>query len=510
MGPSLNKPVAAINLPTVPSPNILFLFSDQHRGDWMSGLGHPYALTPHLDALAQAGTRFTQAYCNYPLCGPSRMSVMTGRHPFRNNITVNEHCLPSDVPTMAHSLARAGYETILAGRMHFSGPDQRHGFQQRYVGDLNACMAGGRPAMGEGPMRLAANNAKGAAAHCGAGECPGLHFDEAVTRACEHILSQPRDTGHPLFLTAGFFFPHHPFFVPQAYYEAALERMPADDAPLPRLDPEGFHPFDAMQATREVATELTPAKRREIRALYAAMITWLDERLGRVIESACQLPGETLILYSSDHGEFACDYDRIGKVSFLEPSLHVPMVAARFKDGRPLGPIGLEVDAPVSLVDVMPTFLEAVKAPLPEPLDGQSLLPILDGRESGAEPRWKQRPVFAELCIRFGAMRYPASRCVRRGNHKLHYHNGMPTRLFDLGSDPHESNDLAGIPDHADLQAALEALVLDGWDPDRVEAQAEARSRDMGYMAEWGRAGHGPRGDVFDATRDPTLPLQTV
>ncbi|MGF1449338.1 MAG: sulfatase-like hydrolase/transferase [Opitutales bacterium] len=487
-------------------PNIIFLFSDQHRGDWLSGLGHLFARTPHLDALASAGSHFTQAYCNYPLCGPSRMSVMTGRHPHRNGVYVNEHCLPSDAPTVAHGLAQAGYETILAGRMHFSGPDQRHGFQQRYVGDLNACMGGGPHAMGEGAMRQAANNAKGAASHYGFTESPGLQFDEAVTLACEHILSQPRDAQHPLFLTAGFFLPHHPFFVPEAHYQAALDSMPEDDAPLPPIPREALHPFDALQYDHVVAHGLTSSKRREIRALYAAMITWLDERLGRVIEAAKRLPGETIVLYSSDHGEFACDHDRIGKVSFLEPSLHVPLIAARFREGRPFGPNRQHVTAPVSLLDVLPTCLDVAQAPFPCPIDGASLLPLIEGREQSEDATWRERAVFAELCIRLGQLRFPASRCVRQGSYKLHYHLGMPSRLFNLAEDPHEQNDLTDSPRHAEVKARLEAQILDGWNPEAVEALSESRSVDTGYLREWGRMGLGPRGEVFDPERDPTRP----
>ncbi|MGF1483470.1 MAG: sulfatase-like hydrolase/transferase [Opitutales bacterium] len=492
-------------MPASQPPNLIFLFSDQHRGDWMRCAGHPFAHTPNLDQLAGAGTRFTQAYCNYPLCGPSRMSVMTGRHPYRNDITINEHCLPSDIPTMAHALACAGYETILAGRMHFSGPDQRHGFQKRYVGDLNACMAGGPNAMGPPPMRRAAGNAAGAACHLGTGDCPGLHFDEAVTRACEHILARPRP--QPLFLTAGFFLPHHPFFVPEAYFQAALERIPADDTPLPPLDRESAHPFEQFQHPFVTAPDLTPEKRRQIRALYAAMITWLDERLGRVIDLAKQLPGETLILYSSDHGEFACDYDRIGKVSFLEPSLQVPLILARFQDGEPFGPQSTTCDNPVSLLDVAPTFIEAATAEPPSILDGDSLLPLLEKPESANTPNWTERPVFAELAITVGKLDYPASRLLRRGDFKLHYHHTLPLRLFNVREDPHEQHDLAGDPKYAALRDAMLAQLLDGWNPDLVKARARARSVDSAYLAEWGRQGQGPEGEVFDPSRDPTLPL---
>ena len=126
--------------------NILLIVSDQHRRDWLGCSLSPGAAlvrTPNLDALAARGVLFESAYCPYPLCGPSRMALMTGRRASRIGMFVNEHTLRSDVPTFAHALGRAGYETVLCGRMHFSGIDQRHGFERRLVGDVNSSYGGG-------------------------------------------------------------------------------------------------------------------------------------------------------------------------------------------------------------------------------------------------------------------------------------------------------------------------------------------------------------------------------
>ncbi len=121
-----------------PQPNILILMSDQHSKHVLGSYGDGLVRTPNLDALAAAGTRFTAAYCPAPLCGPSRMSFLTARRPSANRVRTNEQILSSAIPTWAHALGAVGYETALIGRMHFVGPDQRHGFELRPLGEYMA------------------------------------------------------------------------------------------------------------------------------------------------------------------------------------------------------------------------------------------------------------------------------------------------------------------------------------------------------------------------------------
>src|SRR6188474_2327720 len=115
-------------------PNLLVIMADQHSPHVLGCAGDPVVRTPHLDALAARGVRFQNAYCAFPLCAPSRASFMTGQTPTALRVWSNGCTLASDIPTFAHSLGAAGYETVLCGRMHFNGPDQRHGFHQRLVG----------------------------------------------------------------------------------------------------------------------------------------------------------------------------------------------------------------------------------------------------------------------------------------------------------------------------------------------------------------------------------------
>ena len=117
-------------------PDILLILSDQHGAGYLGAAGNPVVQTPNLDALAAGGTRFDACYCPAPLCAPSRMAMLTGRHPHQTGVFSNDDMLASSIPTLAHALARAGYACHLVGRMHFNGPDQAHGFTARHLGDI--------------------------------------------------------------------------------------------------------------------------------------------------------------------------------------------------------------------------------------------------------------------------------------------------------------------------------------------------------------------------------------
>lgn len=124
-------------MPPKDRPNILIIMSDQHHARVMGNAGDPYARTPALDALTARGVSFSNTYCTFPLCGPSRMSFMTGRQPFDLRHWDNEGQLNGAIPTFAHAFLAGGYDTVLSGRMHFVGCDQRHGFAERTMGDVS-------------------------------------------------------------------------------------------------------------------------------------------------------------------------------------------------------------------------------------------------------------------------------------------------------------------------------------------------------------------------------------
>jgi choline-sulfatase len=478
-------------------PNIVLIVSDQHRADWLGCAGNRVVRTPNLDALAAGGVRFTDAYCNAPLCVPSRMSMLAGRQPHRTGVLSNGDSLPSGMPTFAHALALAGYETVLCGRMHFVGTDQRHGYGRRLVGDITPSYPGG-PQTDYGALAGTAGQGRRSIEHAGPGDSPVQRYDEAVVRAGERFL-QERATGsadRPLFLTVGLYGPHHPFIAPPEHYASAYAALLEGDTPLPR-DPEPRHPWLADWFRRLDADRITVEETRRVRAAYAGLVARLDELVGRIVAAARALSGETILVYLSDHGEMAGDRGMFWKQSFFEGAVRVPLIIHPLAGAFAAIARGREVRVPVSLVDLAPTLATLGGAPpLPNP-DGNDLTPLLRASAgTTTTDAWEERPVFAELVVAGVPVRL-----IRQGRYKLIYYHGYPSpQLFDLATDPHERHDLGRDDEYAAVRAALEAHVLADWHPDELAHQAREQAADLRYLTRWGdEVGMGPL-DLWTAT----------
>lgn len=472
--------------------NIVLIVSDQHRADWMSCSGSRAVHTPNLDALAAGGVRFTNAYCNAPVCVPSRMSMLTGRQPHRlGGVYVNAHSLSSDIPTFAHGLSLAGYETVLGGRMHFSGADQRHGYQHRLVGDINPSYPGG-PTTNWGTLTPA--QGMHSIESAGPGDSAGLRYDDAVVEACESYVDERSraPAAPPLFLTVGLFGPHSPFTAPQELYDQAEAAYDAADPPH-SLDPEPRHPWVADWFRRLEADRMTPEQLRMARANYAGLVNRLDQLVGRIVEAVRSLPGETVVIYLSDHGEMAGDRGMFWKLSFYEGAVKVPLIWRSLSDtATPDTGIasGATVNIPVSLVDLAPTLVGMSGAPPMPNVDGLDLAPLLSGGLERAEhDRWFTRPVFSESVVVGSPIRM-----VRRGDDKLiYYHDHPPPQLFDLAADPHEQQDLGQSAKHEDARHELVIQVLTNWEPERLKQHAREKETDLQYLTHWGEeVGMGP------------------
>ena len=467
-------------------PNIIVVVSDQHRGDFMGCAGNRVVDTPNLDALAADGVMFTRHYCNSPLCVPSRMSMMTGRQPHRIGVFGNEDCLASDVPTFAHALGLGGYETVLCGRMHFVGPDQRHGYSQRLVGDITPSYSGG-PKTDYGKLAGTSDSDKLSLELAGEGENPVLAYDEAVTAACVRYLQEASRTerGKPLFMTVGLYGPHNPYTCRQDDYARALEAMERHDKPI--AADASPHPWIAQTIRASGLDAASEDMVKKARANYIGMVHELDRHIGTIRQAAQLLKDDTILIYISDHGDMAGDHGLFWKRSFYEGAVNVPMIwhAVQPDGGGVSIARGVKVSAPTSLIDLAPTLASISGSPEMPGLDGADLSPLLRGTLSEQETaRWHERPVFSELNIPNKA---PA-RMIRFKQYKMVYYYGHPhPQLFDLDEDPCELNDLGKDSAYEHVRQQLLEQLTQGWDGEELLRIRSAKRPDLDYIKQWGQ-----------------------
>ena len=435
-------------------PNLLVILTDQHNPHVMRCAGDPIIRTPNLDRLASRGVRFTSTYCGSPLCAPSRMTFLTSRHCSDIEVWTNGCSLDSRIPTFAHSLKAAGYETVLCGRMHFNGPDQRHGFESRIVGDIgHARRSSETPLLGDIP-RDTTGLGSDVVRYAGAGSTAYKAYDDVVTGVCKEFLeARSRTPGdRPLALVLGLLLPHSPLICPPELFEYYHKRVEMPELPEGYLD--SLHP--AMKAHRKFRgfDDLSADQARVARAAYYGLVEYSDRKIGEVLDTleAGHFGGNTAVVYLSDHGDMAGEHGLWTKTSFYEGSVGVPMIwsfPGRFVEGR-------VVDRVASLLDVGPTLMSLAEFNSTEPLAGKSLRGFLEG--TGDIPDWPDE-TFSENEGRLGDS---PSRMVCQGPWKLiHYHGYEQPQLFNLQEDPGEFDDLRNDPTCADVLARLHSKARD-------------------------------------------------
>jgi len=473
----------------LPPPNILLIMSDQHHAGFMGCAGDAIARTPNLDRLAREGVLFSNAYCSFPLCGPSRMSFMTCRHPHEIGIWDNESQLNSDTPTFAHSFLSAGYDTVLAGRMHFVGADQRHGFAERTIGDApeSAHLAAGWKLSNVlGDLVDTAGGSLNSLLKSGPGQTGYLAYDEAVTHsAVEWLEQRGRSAGEkPFLLTVGYLAPHCPFIPPPEDFEAFRKSIATSD--LPRRD-EHLHPVNAANLKqRGIGSEPPLDAQWRTRVAYYGLCAFLDRQVGAVLSAleSASLLENTIVVYCSDHGEMLGEHGMWWKSTFYDGACRVPLIISlpgRIKAGE-------SRSQNVSLMDIGTTLIDLAGIhPLPG-ASGRSFRPLL---MEVADETW-ENTVFAEYAQ---SGHRDACRMVRSGPWKFNYYHGMRPELFNLEDDPAESANLSGLPEYRDIEQRLLELILRDWSPERVAETMERRSRELALIGDWIRAVDPPEPD---------------
>lgn len=461
-------------------PNIIFIVSDQMTAALTGVYGHPVVQTPSLERLATDGVRFDAAYTPFPLCSPGRACIMTGRHASAIGAWDNGALLPADQPTFAHYLSNAGYDTVLSGKMHFIGPDQRHGFRHRMNTDIYSSdfdwvkpeWIAIKEAQGHDPEAVMSQRPRyNALGYTGEGvqidrwHNPLSHDEEVHFRAIEYLRAQGRlqrddSDAAPFFLCASYHHPHEPFWPPQEYWDL-YEGAEIDLPEFPENLDETYSMLDrclnAYHGTRRYNLR-DPEGLYRLRRAYYALVTYMDRKVGELLDTleTNGLAENTVVIFTSDHGDMLCEKEMVQKRCFYEWSCRIPLIV-RFPDGWKSGTTHI---APVSLLDLLPTFTELAGVEHLLPHDGVSLIPQLK------EPPI-DRIVYAQAHEAVGMP------CImaRQGQYKYNYIHGYTPQLFDLEADPGEWHNLANDLAHKSTADALRQAILDQFDPDAMATQ---------------------------------------
>jgi choline-sulfatase len=442
-------------------PNILIIMVDQLNGTLFADGPAPFLRVPNLRGLADRSARFANNYTASPLCAPGRAAFMSGQLPSRTGVYDNAAEFASSIPTYAHHLRAAGYATCLSGKMHFVGPDQLHGFEERLTTDIYPADFGWTPDYRKFGERIDWwYHNLGSVTGAGTAEITNqLEYDDevcfqAVQKLYDYARSSDDPQSRPWCLTVSFTHPHDPYVARRRHWDLYED--------CPELEPTvGFIPFEEQDphsqrlylASDYASYDIAPDHVRRARRGYFASISYLDEKTGELVDvlARTRMLDDTLILFCSDHGDMLGERGLWFKMCFFEGSVRVPlMIAGRGIEAR-------RYDAPVSNLDIMPTLCELAGVDMEAIMpwtDGESLAPLMRGGT-------RRSPVLMEYAAE-GSCAPLVS--IRDGRHKFIHCEIDPPQLFDLAEDPHETRNLAGDPAHGELVARFSAEIGRRWD----------------------------------------------
>ena len=449
-------------------PNLLILMVDQLNGTLFPDGPAPFLHTPNLRKLAERSTRFAKAYTASPLCAPARASFMSGQLPSRTRVYDNAAEFASDIPTYAHHLRRAGYQTALSGKMHFVGPDQLHGFEERLTTDIYPADFGWTPDYRKPGERIDWwYHNLGSVTGAGVAEITNQYEydDDVAFQAVQKLYDLSRGADpRPWCLTVSFTHPHDPFVARRKYwdlYEGAPELEPAPPVAYDDMDP---HSKRLMDACDWKGMEITPDHIRRAKQAYFANISYIDDKIGEILAVLEATRQEANIVFLSDHGEMLGAHGLWFKMTFFEGSARVPMMISA--PGMPAG----RIDAPVSTIDLAPTLAALAGISMDEVApwtEGVNLVPVAGGAARG--------PVAMEYAAE-GTITPMVALC--EGRWKYIRCPADPEILFDMETDPGERRNLAGDPAHAARLAHFRALADARWDLATYDAQVrESQAR---------------------------------
>jgi choline-sulfatase len=481
-------------------PNFLILMADQLTARALPAYGNPLANTPHIDNLADRGVVFESFYCNSPLCAPSRFSFLSGRQVSAIGAYDNAAEFPAQIPTFAHYLRRAGYQTVLSGKMHFCGADQLHGFEERLTTDIYPADFGWTPDWTRFEHRPGWYHTMDSVTQ--AGPCirtNQIDFDDdVICNARQKLFDMARAKDQrPFCMVASMTHPHDPYAIPQRYwdrYDGVQIDMPRVTMAVEDLDPHSRRLRHVCGLDLQPVTE---AQTRAARRAYYGAVSYVDDQIGSLLAvlDDTGFARDTIVLLLADHGDMLGERGLWYKMNFFEPACRIPLIVhapSRFSAGR--------VAASASLVDILPTLCELAGGGAEgfvTPLDGVSLVQQLRSAAAGGAAGGRDEVIgeyLAEGAIAPLVM-------IKRGPYKFVHSPVDPDQLYDLSRDPDELRNLAAEPAQAARMRDLHAEVRRRWDLTALAAEVIASQQRRHLVNEALRAGRHTPWD-FQPRRD--------
>ena len=450
--------------------NILIVMVDQLNGTLFPDGPADWLHAPHLRALAARSVRFANSYTASPLCAPGRAAFMSGQLPSVTRVYDNAAEFASDIPTYAHHLRRAGYQTCLSGKMHFVGPDQLHGFEERLTTDIYPADFGWTPDYRKPGERIDWwYHNMGSVTGAGVAEITNqMEYDDEVAHHAKmklYDLARGKDD-RPWCLTVSFTHPHDPYVARKTYwdlYEDCDHLLPEVPAmAYEDHDPHAQRIFDANDWRN---FDITEHDIRRSRRAYFANISYLDDKIGELLRVLEETRQEAIVVFVSDHGDMLGERGLWFKMNFYEGSARVPLMIA--VPGVP----GALVRDPVSTIDLCPTLCDLAGVSMAEVMPwtaGESLLPLMRGGQ-------RSSPVMMEYAAE--ASQSPLVG-LRQGRWKYTNCALDPEQLFDLEADPHELVNLAQEAAQAGVLERFRRMAAGLWDLEQFDAevrQSQAR-----------------------------------
>ncbi len=453
--------------------NLLVIMSDEHNPKMLGAAGHPLVKTPHLDRLAERGTRFARAYTNCPICVPARASFATGRYVHDIEYWDNSIAYDGRVEGWGHRLQDAGIRVESIGKLHYRLESDPTGFDKQHipmhikdgVGMIHLSIRNQFPDFIP-PAPQKGGGAAGIVLNAGRGESEYTRYDRRVADLASDWVRDAATRDAPWVLFVSFVTPHYPLVAPDEFFDL----YPVDDMPMPKLSHHTNyknHPWLDGYVKANAPAGASDAQHRTAFAAYLGLCSFMDAMAGQVL-TALEESGaaaNTRVMYTSDHGDNTGARGLWGKSNHYEEASGVPLIVA----GTDV-PNGKVSQTPATLVDFYPSIIKATGAQLEDGISfpGQSLFVLSTEMDN------PDRIAFSE----YHAAGSPSGAfMIRKGNFKYIHYVGYKPELFDLEKDPEEQNDLAGDEQYAGILREYESLLRGMVDPDDADRRANAAQK---------------------------------